>query len=135
MPKFWRSSIVAFLRFILMNILRRRGLSNIFRTFLLGSIRCVVIIRTALLLRTIVIIPKRTVAPTIILVPRIRIASLLRNIVVGVAESINIHRVGKNFARVSPLIIHWMDFSYASLVNILGQIRTGHSHNGWIRPS
>ena len=135
MPEFWRTSIIAFLRFILMNIGRREGLSYIVRTFLLGSIRCVFIIRTTLLLRTIVIIPTRTFAPTIILVPRIRITSLLRNIVILRAESINIHWVGNFFARVSPLIIHWMDFSYATLFNIIGHIRAGHSHNGWIRPS
>ena len=117
-----------------MNIGRREGLSDIVRTFLLGSIRRVVIVRTTLLLRIIVIIPTRTFAPTVILVPRIRIASLLRNIVVERAESINIHWVGIFFARVSPLIIHWIDFSYATLFNILGHIRAGHSHNGWIRP-
>ena len=104
MPEFWRTSIIAFLRSILMNIGRREGLSNIVRMFLLGSIRCVVIIRTTLLLRIIVIIPTRTFAPSIILVPRIRIASLLRVIVVRIAVSINIDWVGNFFARISRLI-------------------------------
>ena len=67
MPEFWRTSIIAFLRFILMNIGRREGLSNIVRTFLLRSIRCVVIIRTTLLLRIIVIIPTGTFAPVALL--------------------------------------------------------------------
>ena len=104
MPKFWRTSILTLLRFILMNIGRREGLSKIIRMFLLGSIRGVVGIRTTLLLRIIVIIPTRTFAPSVILVPRIRIASLLRVIVIRRAESINIDWVGNFFARPSLLI-------------------------------
>ena len=121
MPKFWRTSIVTFLRLILMNMGRREG---IVRTFLLGSIRIVVGIRTTLLLRIIVIIPTRTIAPSVILVPRIRIASLLRSFVVRVAESINIDWVGIFFARVSPLITTWIDFSYATLLTYALDILT-----------